>query len=56
MGHTKERCWRKNLKIGIVVANFLEVLVDDEKTTLAQLNCICESNNDVFSHVKLPKH
>lgn len=56
IGHTKERCWKKNLKIRVVVANFLEVLVNDEKTTLAQLNYICESNNDVFSHVKLPKH
>jgi hypothetical protein len=42
MGHTKERCWKKNLKIGIVVANFLEVLVDDEKATLVQLKYICE--------------
>jgi hypothetical protein len=24
------------------VANFLEVLVDDEKATLVQLKCICE--------------
>jgi hypothetical protein len=55
MGHTKERCWKKNLKIGVVVANFLKVLVDDEKATLAQLICIYESNNDVFSHVKSPK-
>jgi hypothetical protein len=41
-GNTKERCWKKNLKIGIVVANFFKVLVNDEKTTLAQLNYICE--------------
>jgi len=41
MGHIKERCW-KNFKIGIVVAIFLEMLVDDEKANLAQLNYICE--------------
>jgi hypothetical protein len=44
MGHTKKRCWKKNLKIGVVVANPLEVLVDDEKATLAQLNYICEQH------------
>jgi len=39
----------------IVVVNYLEVLVNDEKTTLAKLNQLCGANNNVFSGTKIPK-
>jgi hypothetical protein len=38
LGHTKEQCWKKNGRGPIVITNYLEVLVDDEETTLAKLN------------------
>jgi len=34
MGHIQERCWKKNPKVGTTTTNFLEILVDDEKSTL----------------------
>jgi len=33
----------------------LEVLVDGDKATLAQLNMICGLNYNVFFHVRVPK-
>jgi hypothetical protein len=38
MGHTKNMCWRKNGEGPSTFVNFLEVFVNDEKTTLAELN------------------
>jgi hypothetical protein len=38
LGHIEEQCWEKNGRGPIAIANYLEVLVDDEKTTLAKLN------------------
>jgi hypothetical protein len=40
MGQIEDKCRKKNFKIGIIVANFFKVLVDDEEATLAQLNKI----------------
>jgi hypothetical protein len=38
LGHTKEQCWKKNGRRLVAITNYLEVLVDDEETTLAKLN------------------
>lgn len=38
LGHIEEQCWEKNGRGPIAIANYLEVLVDDKKTTLAKLN------------------
>jgi hypothetical protein len=35
--------------------NFLEVLVDDEEATLAELNCFSREDQHIFSRVKIPK-
>jgi hypothetical protein len=45
----------KNLKNGSIVANFLEVFVDDDEAILAQLSKTCGPNYNVFSHVKVPR-
>jgi hypothetical protein len=55
LGHIEEQCWEKNGRGPIAIANYLEVLVDDEKTTLAKLNWLCEANNNVFSRTKVPR-
>jgi hypothetical protein len=34
MGQFENKCWEKNLKSGTIAAIVLEVLVDDEETTL----------------------
>jgi len=38
MGHIEGRCWRNYGKGPFSSANFLELMVNDEKTTLAKLN------------------
>jgi hypothetical protein len=53
--HTKERCWKKSAKGLLTTTNFLEVLVDDEKTTSAELNCVCGEDQHIFSGVRIPK-
>ncbi len=35
--------------------NFLEVLVDDEEASLAELNCVYRNDQHVFSGVRIPK-
>jgi hypothetical protein len=52
MGQIEDRCWKKNFKSGIIVANFLEVLVDDEETTLTQLN----KNVSLQGILSIPTH
>ncbi len=39
---------RKDGKASFVANNYLEVLVDDEKTTIEQLNYLCGAKNDFF--------
>ncbi len=56
LGHFEDRCWKK-LKDGKSpsrAANFLEVLISDEATTLQQLNKLC-GNENIFSHMRVPK-
>jgi hypothetical protein len=43
MGHTKDECWKRK-KDGKASS----VLVDDEKTTLEQLNCLYGAKHDFF--------
>jgi len=38
MGHTKDKCWKKNGKGPSTFANFLKVLVNDEEATSIELN------------------
>ncbi len=56
MGHSEDRCWKK-LKDGKPhsgVANFLEVLLNDEETTVQQLDKLC-GNENIFSYTRIPK-
>jgi len=57
LGHTEERCGKKeDSKLGVATNNYLEVLVDDEKTMHIQLDKdkICEDNHDLFLHIRVP--
>jgi hypothetical protein len=56
LGYSEDRCWKKpkDGKSHSGVANFLEVLLNDEVTTLQQLNKLCGSEN-LFSHTRVPK-
>ncbi len=49
MGHTKDQCWKNNGK-GPSTAIFLEVMVDDEKVIIIELNC-CVEQSTTFSLV-----
>jgi len=54
--HTKERCWKKkDPKTSVTTTNYLEVLVDDDKTIENQLDKICGSYHDLFSHIRVPR-
>lgn len=46
---------RMGKKSHLVVNNYLEVLVDDESTTLKQLNRLCGSNHDIYSEAIILK-
>jgi len=54
LGHSEDRCWKKpkDGKSHSGVANFLEVLLNDEAATLQQLNKLCGSEN-LFSHTRV---
>ncbi len=56
LGHAKDRCWKKSKdgRSNSGVANFLEVLLNDEATTAQQLDRFCENEN-VFSYTLIPK-
>ncbi len=51
----KERCWKKIAKGLPATTNFLEVLVDDEESTLAKLNHVCGDDRHVLFGVRIPK-
>jgi len=51
-GHMLEK--RKDGKTSFVVNNYLEVLVDDEKTTLEQLNRLVVQNM-IFLGARIPR-
>ncbi len=55
MGYTEDKCWKKNNKGPSASTNFLEVMVNDEETTLVELNHLCGVNNNIFSSVKMLK-
>ncbi len=42
-------------KGSFVANNYLEVLIDDEETTLEQLNRLCNMKHDVFSGAMIPR-
>ncbi len=56
MGHSKDRCWKKpkDGKPHFGVANFLEVLLNDEKAIMQQFNKLCGSEN-LFSYTQVPR-
>jgi predicted aspartyl protease len=56
LGHSKDRCWKKpkDGKSHSGTANFVEVLLDDEKATLQQLNKLC-GDEKVFSYTRVPR-
>ncbi len=56
LGHSEDRCWKKpkDGKAHPGSANFLEVLLNDEETTLHQLNKLCGSEN-IFSYIRVPR-
>jgi hypothetical protein len=49
-----QQCW-KYTKPNSGTNNYLEVLVNDETTTLEQLNHLCGTKHDVFFGVKIPR-
>jgi len=51
LGHSEDRCWKKSKdgKSHSGTTNFLEVLLNDETTTLQQLNKLCGDEN-LFSY------
>ncbi len=56
LGHSEDRCWKKpkDGKPHSGIANFVEVLLDDEKATLRQFNKLCGSEK-VFSYTRVPQ-
>jgi len=45
LGHSEDHCWKKkDIKPSNSIANYLEVLVNDEEATLTELNRICGVN------------
>jgi hypothetical protein len=56
LGHSKDRYWKKkNIKQSNSIANYLEVLVNDEEATLIELNKICGVNHHLSSRNMIPK-
>jgi hypothetical protein len=56
LGHSEDRCWRKP-KDGRKhdgIANFVEILLNDEEATLQQLNRLCGSEK-LFSYTRVPR-
>jgi len=55
LGHSEDRCWKKpkDGKVHHGLANFLEVLLNDEEATLHQLNKLCGGEN-LFSYTRVP--
>ncbi len=49
MGHTKNKCWKRGKDVKTPMKNYyLEVMVDDEVTTLKQLNNLCGIKHHIF--------
>jgi predicted aspartyl protease len=56
LGHSEDKCWKKpkDGRSHSGAANFLEILLNDEATTLQQLNKLCGSEN-LLSHTRVPR-
>ncbi len=55
LGHSKDHCWKKkDIKPSNSIANYLEVLVNDEEATLTELNRICGVNHHLSSRNMIP--
>jgi len=56
LGHSEDRCWKKpkDWKSHSGAANFLEVLLNDEKATLQQLNKLC-GNESILLYIRVPR-
>ncbi|CAK9211839.1 unnamed protein product [Sphagnum troendelagicum] len=56
LGHSEDKCWKKprDGKMDPRSANFLEVMLNDEKVTLHQLNELCGSES-LFSYTRIPR-
>jgi hypothetical protein len=50
----EKNCWKNNGKGLFATANYLKVLINDEETTLTELNKLCGVKNNVFSRTKIP--
>ncbi len=56
LGHLEDRYWKKkDTKPSYSTTNYLEVLVNDEKATLTELNRICGANHHLSSGNRIPK-
>jgi hypothetical protein len=57
MGDTEEWWWKKGKepKPNYTTNNYLEVFVDDEATTLEQLNRLCGTKHDILFGAKIWK-
>jgi len=56
LGHLEDRCWKKakDGRSHSGVANFVEVLLNDEEVMRQQLNRLC-GNQEVFSYTRVPR-
>jgi predicted aspartyl protease len=56
LGHSENRCWKKpkDGKSQFGATNFLEVLLNDEATTMQQLDKLC-GNENIFSYTRVPR-
>jgi hypothetical protein len=57
MGHIEDKCWKwgKDGKTTSTSNNYLEVLVNDEKVILEQLNRLCGTKHDISYGARIPK-
>jgi len=54
--HLEDHCWKKKeTKPSNSIANYLEVLVNDEEATLIKLNMICGVNHHLSFGNRIPK-
>jgi len=54
--HSEDCCWKKkDTKSSNSIANYLEVLINDEEATLTKLNMICGVNHHLSYGNKIPK-
>jgi hypothetical protein len=56
LGHSEDKCWKKpkDGKSASGMANFVEVMLNDEAATEQQLNRLCVNEN-AFSYTRVPR-